>query len=228
MYIYAKGLEVTHLRCSLNSCFRPKLAVGRSGTRFFYRRLPKPDRRHYLDSQDNNKITPLMGTAVCEDLEGMYIWIRAGTNLEVCHRTHGTALIMVCRASRLHSVKLLVRHGAKLECSMNGTQMYALHVARDHPDVLSWFLVERWTDQGKLTNNAFNLKKDTKQRPRSGVRTVGVPLHGTYERPYERSLMEHAKYLYGTTKDEWRFLLPLGWNTVAHFIPLPEELSSIA
>jgi ankyrin repeat protein len=223
-YIYAKGLDLNHLALDMNSHPRPNLAEGQSSSRCFYRRVAEPTRRHYLNSQSRIKLTPLMEGALDGNIESMRICVQAGANLEICHRTHGTPLIIACRAGQLASIKFLVRQGALMDCLPNGNAVNAFQVAKDHQDVLRWLLVDRWTDLGKLTSTAFNRDMDTKRRFWSGVRTIGIPLQGTYKRPAEWSLMEYAKHLHRMPKGGWRVLVPLGWDTVAHFIPLPEEL----
>jgi len=105
----------------------------------------------------------------------------------------GAALIVACAQGQLPSIKFLFRQGAKVECTSNSRVITALEAAMGNHEVTRWFLVDRFTDQYKLTGTPFNSDKHVGTRHWSGVRQVQIPLQGKYERPMETSLMEHAR-----------------------------------
>jgi hypothetical protein len=186
--------------------------------------LSESARLTYLNSQSDGEQTPLMWTASAGNIEALRIRYRAGADLEICNHTRGTALMIAYRVGQLSSVKCLVRLGVKTECSIDGRILKVLNTARNNQDIGCWFLVERYLDQQKLSNTSFNHEDEIRLRYWSGTRTMGIPLQGVYERPKDVALMEYTRHLYLIMKGGWGFLVPLGWDTVAYFVPLPWEL----
>jgi ankyrin repeat protein len=225
-YIHAKHLDISHLAVNLEKRRGSPFHSSSTAARCFYRRFPESARLRYLNTQAMGQTTPLMELAMIGVVEDMRDRILAGADLEVCDPVLGTALTISCHSGQLSSAKFLVRQGAKLECMIKGRVVTALQAASGHPDIVQWFLVDQYLDQGKLMNNLFNSEHEPEVRPWSGVRKVQIPLCGRYERPMEVSLEEHAWNLHSNVipRDGWRVLVPLGWDTVAHFTPLPAEL----
>jgi len=223
-YIYAICLEPTHLLPESGEIEGFMAAPGKFGSRFFYRWFPETARLRYLNSPLSSGDTPLINSAMYADIDGMHIRIRAGADLEVRSRDGDTALIAACRRGRLLAVAYLVRQGSKLEYTHENQPISALEAASGFPDIIKWFLVDRWTDQIKLTDHAFNGNEHTPLRAWAGIRTAKIPLRGKFERPEGSSLLDHAKYLHGVARDGWRVMVPLGWDTIAHLVPLLGEL----
>jgi ankyrin repeat protein len=225
-YIYATAMDLTHLAPGPEASFVLSLWMSESVAGRFYRRLPLPARKLYVNSQNDSNLTPLMGRASRGTVKDIYVRYRAGAELEICSPTQGTALTVACRVGQLSSVKYLVRLGAKMECSINGHTVNALDAAKDNHDVIRWFLVDQYLDQPKITNTPFNGEDGTRLRFWSGIRTVEIPLQGFHQRPMEMSLIDSARHYHKLVKkyNGWRFLVPLDWDTVAHFVPLPSEL----
>jgi ankyrin repeat protein len=222
-YIHAKHLDISHLAADLDKRRELPLLARTTAARCFYIRLPKPARLRFLNTQATGQITPLMKEVIEHKIESMRILILAGADLEVCDPALGTALTISCHSGQLSSVRFLVRQGAKLDCKINGRVVTALQAASSYLDIIHWFLVDQYLDQGKITNDS---EHENEVRPWSGVRNVQIPLRGRYERPLEVSLEDHARDLHSNviSRDGWRVLVPLGWDTVAHFTSLPAEL----
>jgi ankyrin repeat protein len=227
-YIYATAMDLTHLAPGPKASFVLSLRMPDSVAERFYRRFPLPARKLYINSQNDKNLTPLMEMASWGTVKDIYVRYRAGAELEICSPTQGTALIVACRVGQLSSVKYLVRLGAKMECSINGHTVNALDAARDNHEVIRWFLVGQYLDQPKITNTSFNGEDGTRLRFWSGIRTVEIPLQGFHQRSVEMSLIDSARHYHNLVKENngWRFLVPLDWDTVAHFVPLPSELKN--
>lgn len=150
--------------------------------------------------------------------------IGLGADFELRNRAGDTALLVASRIGRLSSVMFLVRLGATMNYTHEGQAKSIFDAAQSFPNILQWLLVDRWTDQGKLTSQTFNSETHMEFRLWTGVRTVEIPLRGRFERPMGSSLMEHAKHLHRVANDDgWRCMVPLGWETVAHLVPLSGE-----
>jgi hypothetical protein len=212
--VYAKSFDLTHVAQISGESIAVSLYMSPSAVKRFYRCLPELTRISHLNSQGDGQLTPLMSTANIGDVEAMRTVYRDSADLKVCNHTQGTALMIACRVDQLLSVKCLIRLGANIECSTNGHTMNALDAARDNHKIIRWFLVDRYVDR----------EAEIRRRLWSGVRTVEIPLKGIFERPESISLLEAARGLHRITRDGWRVLVPLGWNPVAHFVPLPSEL----
>jgi ankyrin repeat protein len=224
--VHAKHLDISHLATNQEKQREISLHHSSTATRCFYRRFPEPARLRYLNTQAMGQTTPLIREADQGRTERMRILVLAGADLDVCDPILGTALTISCHSNRLSSVKFLVRQGAKLECTINGRVVTALQAAHGYPDIIHWILVDQHLEQGKITNDSSNSEHEPQVRFWSGVRQVQIPLRGMCERPMELSLEGYARSLHSTLipRYGWRVLVPLGWNTVAHFTPLPAEL----
>jgi ankyrin repeat protein len=225
-YVHAKYLDISHLAMTQEKRREISLHGSSTATRCFYRRFPEPARLRYLNTQAMGQLTPLMMEANHGRVERMRILVLAGADLEVCDSVLGTALTISCHSNQFSSVKFLVRQGAKLIWNIKGRVVTALQAASSYRDIVHWFLVDRYLDQGKLTDSPFDSEREPEVRFWSGVRQVQILLRGKFERPMNVSLEKHARYLHNITipRDGWRCLVPLGWDAVAHFTPLPAEL----
>ncbi|KAM7194353.1 hypothetical protein V8F33_007241 [Rhypophila sp. PSN 637] len=103
---------------------------------------------------------PLCLAACYNSVAMMENLISIGADIEFEGCSYGTALMAACDYGRLSAVKFLVRRRARLayfsrgQVDRNGTGMYrsAFQAARQHPAVLQWLLVQRHTEQMKITD----------------------------------------------------------------------------
>ncbi|CAN9208740.1 unnamed protein product [Alternaria alternata] len=167
--------------------------------------------------------TVLIESAIGSGPDFIQVCVKAGAQLELTRKNGDTALLAACRVGQLPSVAYLVRQGAKLEYKHRGRSLNAHAAACQHPEVIKWLLVKRWTEQGKLGSEPADSGERVQCQPWSGVRTVKIPLRGDYERPKGSSLLDHTIYLHSVAKGGWRVLVPLRWDTVANLVPLLGE-----
>jgi ankyrin repeat protein len=223
-YMHAKGLDLTHLTFNLEISLLVNLPEGRFATRAFYRRLSRPARDQYINSQTGNRLTPLMQYATRNNVSMLQTLVEAGANTEICDHVQGTALILAGRLGQLASVKCLIRLGAKTECVIDGKTTSVVQAASGNDHVVQWLLVGKYIDQRKITNSSINNNESMEPRPWSGVRQIQIPLAGDFDRRRQWSSLKYAAHLRRETKDQWRHMVPPDWDTIAHMTPLPEEL----
>lgn len=132
--------------------------------------------------------------------------LRLGANVDLEGSPSGSALMVACSSGRLESVKILVRHGASISyLGKNGIQS-AIDAARNHKVILAWLLVDRFTEQRKLSvpaeaDPAAHSAEDVK--PWSGVVKKELIITGTAERQVHESAGSYWVRLMGVKK-EWR------------------------
>jgi hypothetical protein len=168
-------------------------------------------------------VTVLIEGAIDDDPNKLDTCIKVGAELETRTDDGDIELLAACRAGGLSSVEYLVRQGAKLGCEHKGRTSNVYRAAYGRSNVIEWLLVERWTNQSKLASESTNSRELAQCRFWTGVRTVMIPLRGDFERPKGSSLLDHARYLHSFAKGGWRILVPLGWDTIAHLVPLAGE-----
>ncbi|CAN9445364.1 unnamed protein product [Alternaria alternata] len=219
-YIYAHCLDLTHL---VDSDEIPIIGPGIHALRSFFFYSSKLAGSQFLTMRNKRGDTVLIENTIWGDPDRIRVCTKAGMQLETTRINGDTALLAACRAARLSSVAYLVRQGAKLEYEHGGRTFNAYVVACEHPEIIEWLLVKRWTEQGRLGSEPANSGEQAQSHLWTGVRTVKIPLRGDYERPEGSSLLDHAIYLHGIAKEGWRILVPLGWDTVANLVPLSGE-----
>ncbi|CAN9446938.1 unnamed protein product [Alternaria alternata] len=219
-YIYAHCLDLTHL---VDSDEIPIIGPGIHALRSFFFYSSKLAGSRFLTMRNKRGDTVLIENTIWGDPDRIRVCTKAGMQLETTRINGDTALLAACRAARLSSVAYLVRQGAKLEYEHGGRTFNAYVVACEHPEIIEWLLVKRWTEQGRLGSEPANSGEQAQSHLWTGVRTVKIPLRGDYERPEGSSLLDHAIYLHGIAKEGWRILVPLGWDTVANLVPLSGE-----
>ncbi|CAN9416259.1 unnamed protein product [Alternaria alternata] len=219
-YIYAHYLDLTHL---VDSDEIPIIGPGIHALRSFFFYSSKLAGSQFLTMRNKRGDTVLIENTIWGDPDRIRVCTKAGMQLETTRINGDTALLAACRAARLSSVAYLVRQGAKLEYEHGGRTFNAYVVACEHPEIIEWLLVKRWTEQGRLGSEPANSGEQAQSHLWTGVRTVKIPLRGDYERPEGSSLLDHAIYLHGIAKEGWRILVPLGWDTVANLVPLSGE-----
>ncbi|KAH7070025.1 ankyrin repeat-containing domain protein [Paraphoma chrysanthemicola] len=221
-YVYARYFDFAHM-ISISSEPHPiSQFPNLLGLRLFCKWLPRVSRLRWLNTVSTVGDTPLIRAAEMGHVGFMKIHIEAGADLEIVDRVGHTALIAACRTGRLPVIAYLVHQGAKMEYTHESCIMNALRSAIGHPEIVRWFLVDRWTAQDKLTNSVSNPEKTEKQW--AGIRTVQIPLCGGFERPMGVSLFAYTRDLHRFSREGWRRIVPLAWDTIAHLVLLPEEL----
>lgn len=148
--------------------------------------------------------------------------IIAGVDIELTEPAGRTALICACLAGQLESVKFLVRKGAKIQYWSKARHMNALDAARNYPAIVEWILVRRHTEQPRLANSGEMEDTGKSLKSWSGVRVLEVPLEGSYSRKRGQSRLDWVKTIY-SRKEDWRRMVPLNWDPIAHLSPLAAE-----
>jgi ankyrin repeat protein len=221
-YVLAKSLDLEHLSSSTERSSTVSHGLVPGNLRRFLRRYPRATRAQYLSQLRTSDPSSLVRDSLAGKIERMEILLKAGASIGLCNGEVCTALNAACLSGQLASVKLLVRHGAKLECSRDKCTKNALETAKQNPKIVHWFLVGRYVDQCKITNETIGGADEAEVRFWSGVRQVEVPLQGGSERPVGVSSLEYAIQLH-RKRDGWRSLVPLEWDTVAHLTPFIGE-----
>ncbi|KAE8862439.1 hypothetical protein PTNB29_05001 [Pyrenophora teres f. teres] len=220
-YVYANCLDLTHLIPESVVQQGLRLDDRKKISRFIYELLSKDSSPECIHQLFAKGTTPLISSAQQGDLEGVQKSIKAGFMLEIRDKDGHTALMAACIADCTSSVAFLVRQGAELEYTLENRRISAYQLAEGNQDVIKWLLVKRWTDQGRLTESAFNSNEHI--RPWAGVRTVEIPLQGKFAQPEgeeDANLQEHLKII---AEHGWRVMVPLGWDTIAHLTVLPTD-----
>lgn len=116
--------------------------------------------------------------------------LRLGADVDFEGSPHGSALMAACSSGRLESVRILVRHGAAISYLGNHGIRLAIGAAKNHKPILSWLLVNRFTEQRKLSepasaNSAADSAEDMK--PWSGIVKKELTIAGIVERQVHES-----------------------------------------
>lgn len=78
--------------------------------------------------------------------------LRLGADVDFEGSPCGSALMAACSSGRLESVKILVRQGAAISYIGTDGIRSAVHAARNSKVILAWLLVDRFTEQKKLSS----------------------------------------------------------------------------
>lgn len=225
-YIFASGADLSHVVASKDMALYQlkdfKSDYKRHFYRRFLRRLSKYDREAILKSPTASQ-TPLCEAAASGSIEYMDILLKTGADIEALSESSGTALITACLVGQLSSVRFLVRRGAKMDIVWRGRSVNALQAAQGNHRIVEWLLVGRYADQFKITADQGSEQLDGKKIFWSGMRQVEVPLDGHHARSIGDCLINIVRY-WSAHRDEWRRLVPLDWDSVAHFTPTLEEM----
>lgn len=217
-FIFMKRIDLSPLTIDPDIGCKPFGNLSEGCYNKLLRALPKDCVRSILNLESPFLLSPLSRAARDVTLSGtkeLRSLLKTGADLEYSNARYGTALMVACSSGCLESVKYLVRQGARLDIVMEGRPVNVLQVAGDQK-IIDWFLVHRFTDQGKL---AYDLKNQ-EQTPLnywSGVRQLEIHLKGYYERKENQSLLEYAIYIHGM-KEKWWKMVPLSWDATAHLI----------
>lgn len=107
-----------------------------------------------------------------------------GCNIEFEGGSTGTALMAAAHGGRLDVVKMLVYAGARICYEKDESGRSAVAAAQDFPEIVSWLLVGRFTEQAKIEVAPPGWLTDQQSgiRPWSGYRLGKFSLSGRYAR----------------------------------------------
>ncbi|KAG7046645.1 ankyrin-2 ankyrin [Colletotrichum scovillei] len=107
-----------------------------------------------------------------------------GCNIEFEGASTGTALMAAAHGGRLDVVKMLVYAGARIWYEKDGLGRSAVIAAQDFPEIVSWLLVGRFTEQAKIevAPPGWVTNQQSEIRPWSGYRLGKFSLSGKYAR----------------------------------------------
>jgi hypothetical protein len=99
-----------------------------------------------------------------------------------------------CSSGRLGSVKVLVRHGAAINyLGVKGLRS-AVDVAKNHKAILTWLLVDRFTEQRKISDpeeTTSSAHTAGNAKPWSGILKAEVIIAGAAERQVHESAKDY-------------------------------------
>ena len=185
--------------------YRDPIAIGifRGGILTIASLLPKMVRvlgkesmKCLIDMEPADAKSPLCVAAIHGALDLLDVLLDMGADLEFEGHPMGTALMVASAGGDLSSVRHLVRRGAKIHYTSNRIQTNstvpirsAVALAQPHPDIVRWFLVNRYTEQLKIQSSSGGIGSEEPLRPWSGVRQLEYPLVGDRARqPYNSSI----------------------------------------
>lgn len=217
-WIYAMRLDLDYIQTRPNDDLSVLYIAGMESWRSILRSISPECRAKILVVEARKDLLPLCIAAKKAHISNLKLLLDLGADTELEGRT-GTALITACMVGRLDSVKILIRHGAKLDqsstSSFSNERPYptnAVMAAKHYKHILQWLLVDRYTEQGKLASTADHDSDSsgrTQTKPRAGVRQLQIPLRGIYSRPYGMSTFDFIRHVYADLEG-WRKYVPLG------------------
>lgn len=107
--------------------------------------------REFINLVPDNAWSPLCKASSAGVLSLMDDLLGFGAQLDSDGCPLGSAMMAACDAGRKNSVIFLTRRGAALSYSSPSGFRSAYIAAQKFPDILHWLLVDRFTDQSKLT-----------------------------------------------------------------------------
>lgn len=132
--------------------------------------------------------------------------LKLGADVDFEGSPSGSALMVACSSGRLEPVKILVRQGAAISYLGKSGTRSAVNAARNHKTILAWLLVDRFTEQRKLSGSVeFDSAACTAEdvKPWSGVVRKGLIITGIAERQVHESARDYCFRLMAFKKD-WR------------------------
>ncbi|KAI0020140.1 ankyrin repeat-containing domain protein [Xylariomycetidae sp. FL0641] len=124
--------------------------------------------------------SPLCVAALIDSTRMVKTLLDFGANINFDGSPYGSALLAACYHGRHEIVKLLVREGAAMQyISPAGEYRNAFEAAQAHPNIVRWFLVERFLEQRRLTSESAG--QDVPLKCWSGIAKGEFPLTGKYE-----------------------------------------------
>lgn len=135
-------------------------------------------------------MSPLCYAAFVGNGEAVDLLVRFGANVNVEGSDDGTPLMAACKAGHLPTVAVLVRHGAA-EVYFNGEKTISAFItAENFPYIQRWLLVDRYTEQAKITDTSGS-SDQSKRDYWAGPRTFRVPLTRQFGRFTDENTIDH-------------------------------------
>ena len=158
------------------------------------RRIPNDILATFVNTNNEGQsnLSPLSQAVSCGRFDLLDPLVRAGAKMDLEGGHSGTPLLAACSYGRLPAVKYLVRAGANLFSTRAGIPFTAVQAARDFPGVVQWLLVERYTEQHKLTQSSDYSTLEVQAMSWSGPRSVEVEIDGLYSPTHGASSFIHA------------------------------------
>lgn len=148
------------------------------------KRLPRHQVDDMINSVPKRFVSPLCA-AVHRDIFGAIdVLVRFGADVNVEGSVEGTPLMTACERGRLESVRILVRHGARIAyTNPRGVPRSALDVSARFPEIQRWLLVGRFTERRALAASPHGEEAE--------VRGWGGPWAAAYR--LQGSFAEHPR-----------------------------------
>ncbi|KAF4449221.1 hypothetical protein F53441_7463 [Fusarium austroafricanum] len=193
----------------INSFLRPTF-------RYFQRRFSQPTLRRWINLEPDRGWSPLCRAASVGFIDAMENCLSIGADIDFEGCSWGSALMIASACGRLESVKYLVRRGAKIDYVGRKGHVSAFSISESKA-VRSWFLVERFVDQGRIAaaTECETLHTDEQVGRRSGIAKIKVRLAELYYRRYGESSLAYAKRL-ELLKRELRGKVPYYYDGVIY------------
>ncbi|KAI5464933.1 hypothetical protein BGZ63DRAFT_350298 [Mariannaea sp. PMI_226] len=154
------------------------------------RRIPPEYRDKFLNPVPNSNVHAMCDPLRRGSTELLGVLLQYGWDCEKDVSTEGSALMFACRMGCFESVKMLVRHGARLYYLATGSRgekvaKSAPHEAKLYPEIVKWLLVGRHQDRTRI-EWAENSTDNAAPRPWAGPRKGAHKLSG-FEGHYLRT-----------------------------------------
>ncbi|OBR05379.1 ankyrin-2 ankyrin [Colletotrichum higginsianum IMI 349063] len=162
--------------------------------RLLYRRLGVRAMRQIVELEGDERDEPFSLLCFCAYYglaEEVKVLVRMGCDIEFEGSVVGTALMAAAHEGRMGIVKLLVLAGARVQYERDGVWQSAVAAAVNFPDVLSWLLVGRYSEQAKIEQPSSCWDRDLQDVvcPWSGYWKGVFPLEGKYARCWGDSML---------------------------------------
>lgn len=120
-------------------------------------------------AQNHQSRTMMYRVSIAGAVDMLELLHQAGAMLNLEAGPEGTPLMGTCKYGRLDVVKFLVRHGALLYYGAAGKLVGAFVAASRYPKIQRWLLVERFTEQRKITTGPSPEVHNVARTPIQGV-----------------------------------------------------------
>ncbi|KAK0378195.1 ankyrin-2 ankyrin [Colletotrichum limetticola] len=138
-----------------------------------------------------------------------------GCNIEFEGASTGTALMAAAHGGRLDVVKMLVYAGARIWYEKDGLGRSAIVAAQDFPEIVSWLLVGKFTEQAKIevAPPGWVTDQQSEIRPWSGYRLGKFSLSGKYARHWGDSSLRWLSCLEKARRNlRGKVVVSRSWN----------------
>lgn len=172
----------------------------------YLRRLGLERLRSFANLHPADSWSPLCMLASMGQTLAVTNILQLGADLDFEGCPSGSALMAACSSGRLDSVKILVRHGAAISYLGKDGIRSAVDAAKNHKAILAWLLVDRFTEQRKLSDpTSAEPAADSAEavKPWSGIVKKEWTITGIAERHVHESSKTYWFWLM-TVKNDWR------------------------